>query len=433
MKGKKRSSARGLWLAIVGTVLGVALVLSPLSGRGAGPNDKKAAPGAAIDDAAPAAVGKGAKKAVKLATSAKEEAEAPERPDATPETPETPAAPPPPAEDLRTIPIGQGLPVRVSVAVFFLEVASFDDTKGEFEATTDVRLRWTDPRLAYPGKTTLRGYRQSIGKAAEEHLATMWSPSVDVQNRLEAGPYVGRRLRIFPNGSVESITRYTGKYKVPVDPEAFPFDRQRLALDLIIRDETVDELSLRFEKEDVEFSRAAESAKLGGWDIGLVDLKAGTVAGWNGDRYATAKATLAIDRQPGSSIASVFIPLIASLLIPLLALWMNKTDEEGFAVDAFELANMGIGGLFSVIALSFAIYSSNPIIASSDNTVTRLFGLNYAALAIALTIVVTFFRFELPRRWFGFHVQQEAFHFLSWAIPLLSLATATAFLCVAAA
>ncbi len=425
---KRRSKARALWLAIIGTIFGVGLVLFPLKGRSETPAAKTA------ESLQGPATGKGAKKATKPGREAAAEPApaAAEEPAATAEA--TPAAPPAPTpEELKAIPIGKGLPVRVSVAVFFLELTSFDDTKGEYEATTDTRLTWHDPRLAFDRKQTLRGYRQLIGKAAEEELSKMWSPSVDVKNRLETGSYVGRRLRIFPDGRVESITRESGKFKIPVDAESFPFDRQKLAVELIVREETVDDVSLRFDKDDVNFSRAAQTAKLDGWDIGLVDLKAGAVAGWNGDRYSTVTATLSIDRRPASSIASVFIPLIASLLIPLLALWMNSANEDGFTVDAFELANMGIGGLFSVIALSFAIYSSNPIIASSDNTVTRLFGLNYAALALSLTIVVTFFRYELPRRWFGLHVQEEAFHFLSWAIPLLSLATAMAFLAVAAA
>jgi hypothetical protein len=65
--------------------------------------------------------------------------------------------------------------------------------------------------------------------------------------------------------------------------------------------------------------------------------------------------------------------------------------------------------------------------------VTRLFGLNYAMLALSLIIVVVFFRYELPKRWFGGHVQHEAFKFIAWALPLLSLATACALLLVAAA
>lgn len=336
-------------------------------------------------------------------------------------------------QDLTSIPVGKGLPIRVNVAVFFLELTAFDDTKGEFEATTDLRLRWADARLAFPASEKLRGYKELIGKAAEERLTQIWSPTVDVQNRIESGSYVGRRLRIFSDGRVESITRTSGRYKSPVRLESFPFDRQKLALRTIVREANVDQVLLTFDKDDVEFSRVSPDAKLEDWKLGLVNLRASSVAGWNGDRYATTRATLVITRHATSSVAPVFIPLLASLLIPLLALWMNRATEDGFTVDAFELANMGIGGLFSVIALSFAIYSANPNIAGSDNTVTRLFGLNYAMLALSLTIVVVFFRYEIPKRWFGIYVQKEMFHFLSWAAPVLSLATSVTFLFVAAA
>lgn len=420
MTRRRRSASRALWLAVAATIFGIALVLFPLKGR-AGAKDTR-----------------GAHRPSSAAPSAEPPAPVPPVPaEAAVVAPDAPVgdavAVAAGEEDRTTIPIGKGLPVRVNVGAFFLEVGAFDDTKGEFECTTDLRLQWVDPRLAFPAKETLRGYREYLGKAAEEQLAKIWSPTVDVKNLLEVGPYVGRRLRVFHDGRVESITRTSGRYKASVDTEAFPFDRQRLALEYIVREITVDEVLLRFQKEDVVFSRVADDAKLAGWDLGIVDLSAGTIAGWNGDRYATTTATLFVDRQAVSSIAPVFIPLLASLLIPLLALWMNRATDEGFEVDAFELANMGIGGLFSVIALSFAIYSANPVIASSDNTVTRLFGLNYAMLALSLSIVVVFFRYELPKRWFGGHVQREAFLFLAWATPLLSLATSLAFLLIAAA
>lgn len=442
MKIRRRSKARGLWLVVIATLAGIALVLFPLKGKSAGRTDagseeseaselpgavEKNAPIGGLDQKGkPSPAGEKA-----AASKATASPEAPSN-DAT-TIPKAAEGPSTAGQDLTTIPIGKGLPVRVNVAVFFLELTSFDDTKGEFEATTDVRLRWTDPRLAFPAEETLRGYREFIGKAAEEHLATIWSPTIDVKNQIAEGSYVGRRLRIFHDGHVESITRKSGTYKVPVRLESFPFDRQKLTLRLIVREATVDHVILAFDKDDVEFSRAAPDAKLDGWRPGLVNLKANVIAGWNGDRYATTRATLVIARNAASSIAPVFIPLLASLLIPLLALWMNRATDEGFEVDAFELANMGIGGLFSVIALSFAIYSANPNIAGSDNTVTRLFGLNYAMLALSLCIVVVFFRYELPRRWFGIHVQKETFHFLSWATPVLSLATSIAFLLVAAA
>jgi len=124
--------------------------------------------------------------------------------------------------------------------------------------------------------------------------------------------------------------------------------------------------------------------------------------------------------------------LLASLLIPLLALWMNRATPEGFEVEAFELANMGIGGLFSVIALSYAVSSAYGSIAGSDNTVTRLFALNYATLAVALVVVVVFFQRNVVLRHFGPYVHEQVFKFLLWALPVLTLGTSIAFVLIAA-
>ncbi len=319
----------------------------------------------------------------------------------------------------------------VGVGVFFLELKSFDDTKGEFEVTTDVRYRWTDLRLRYPAAEAFKGYKEWRGKEAEELLQRIWVPTIEIQNRLETLGYVGHRLRKFPDGRVELITRTTARYKTKVDPQRFPFDRQSLGLDLIVREDTTDEVVMRFLPDDVEFSRAAGTLALDGWQPGLVDVDTAIVAGWNGDRYSRATAALMVDRVATTGLAPIFIPLVASLLIPLLVLWMNRTTDEGFAVEAFELANMGIGGLFSVIALSFAIYSAYGVLAGSDNTVTRLFGLNYATLAISLGIVVSLFRYNLVHRWFGPYVNAQVFKWIAWALPVLTLCTSIAFLLVA--
>jgi hypothetical protein len=89
--------------------------------------------------------------------------------------------------------------------------------------------------------------------------------------------------------------------------------------------------------------------------------------------------------------------------------------------------------VFSVIALSFVIYSSYSAISAGDNTVTRLVGLNYATLALALSTVVALFQFNLAHRWFGPYVHQQLFKWIAWAMPVLTLGTSLAFLLVAAA
>lgn len=334
--------------------------------------------------------------------------------------------------DMTSLPVAGGLPVLVNVAVSVVEIRAFDDMKGEFEATTDLRLRWKDPRLKFQVSATAGEHRDFLAKEAEARLAKIWTPNVEVANRVETSGYVGHRLRIFSDGRVETLVRSTGRYKIAVDVERFPFDTQSLAQDIVVRDQTTDEVVLRFDKEDEAFSRAAASAKLDAWSIGDVDLDADFERGWDGDRYARVRASLLVMRIPTTGFTTIFIPLLASLLIPLLALWMNRPTEEGFEIAAFELANMGIGGLFSVIALSFAVSSAFGAISGTDNTVTRLFALNYATLAISLGVVILFYRFNVVLRLFGTHVQKEVFRFLLWAIPLLTVGTSVAFVLVAA-
>ena len=132
-------------------------------------------------------------------------------------------------------------------------------------------------------------------------------------------------------------------------------------------------------------------------------------------------------------VATVFIPLLASLLIPLLAIWMNSTAEGEFTIPAFELANIIVGGLFAVIALNFTINAAYSSVATGDNTVTRLFRLNYMTLGVGLAVVVLLYRYNVPMRLCGRYFQEQMFSYLSWAVPLLAVGTALAFILVAAA
>lgn len=332
-----------------------------------------------------------------------------------------------------SLPTGKGLPVVVRTALFFNHVESFDDAKATFEATTDLRLTWIDTRLRYPAKEALRGYKEYRVSAAEAELAKIWTPRIRYLNRVGEPSFSERRLRVFPDGTVETITRSTAVYKTPVDVGRFPFDHQPLQVEIAVAEDTVESVDLDFSSDDVSFSRVAKSVEIGGWTPGLVNLKRELLKGWNGDRYAKLVVQLDVERVAGSSIATIFIPLFASLLIPFLATWMNSAEGGEFEVDAFELANVVIGGLFAVIALGFTISSAYPAMAAGDNTVTRLIGLNYVALAVGLIVTVALYRYRLPARWFGPYVQEQVFRFLSWAFPFLFVVTGLAFLMLAAA
>src|SRR6185369_11997161 len=147
----------------------------------------------------------------------------------------------PPNQDLTSLPLGKGLPVMVRVGLYFQSVTAFDDNQGAFNGTVDMRLRWEDPRLRYAAETTPRGFQEYRGPQAEQKLKEVWVPQVAFTNLKDSPSNQTASLRIFPDGWVELMQRTTGRFTIPIDSGAFPFDKQTLGVEITVRRETTDE------------------------------------------------------------------------------------------------------------------------------------------------------------------------------------------------
>ena len=348
----------------------------------------------------------------------------------------TPAATPAAAVTgaaLKTTPTGKGLPVVVRTGLHVAEVESVDEQAGAFTGAVDLRLRWEDSRLRFPPTEALGGFIDLRGERAEARLTEIWAPDVALANMIEQPAYQVRRLRIYPDGRVELMQRTTGRFKTSFDVQKFPFDRQELTIDVVERREPLHRMALDFRQDDIEFSRLADGVTIDGWQPGLLHLRRAPLPGWYGEAQSRLRASLEVTRYPARTIPSIFLPLIAAMLIPLLSLWLQRVQDGEIQIETFELSNIIIGGMFAVIALNFTISSSYPTLVDSDNTVTRLLGLNYLCLAISLVINIAVFRFNLIGRYFGKHVLVQVFRFLTWAMPVVVLATAAAIILVAMA
>lgn len=354
-------------------------------------------------------------------------------PSPAPEAAAPAVAPVQSAPALTTLPLDSGLPVVVRAGLAFVAVEGIDENEEAFTATVDVRLSWFDLRLRYPAEETPIGYRQWRGEAATAQLATMWSPQVGIANLRGAPSRESRSLRVYPDGRVELLRRVAGSFASPLDVRRFPFDRQALRVELVSERETADQLSFDYRQDDLAFSHADPDVAVSGWTVGAVNLERAALSGWYGESYARLRAALEVDRRAIETVPALFVPLLASLLIPLLATWLNRSNNGEFKIETFELANIIIGGLFAVIALNFTIYSERSILASGANTVSLLFGLNYLALAAALVINVALYRFGLVRAVAGRHVQHETFRYIIWALPVALAGTALALILIAAA
>ncbi|MGD9913458.1 MAG: hypothetical protein AB7S80_05195 [Rhizobiaceae bacterium] len=332
------------------------------------------------------------------------------------------------------LPLDKGLPVLVKAATAYVEMTGFDENASTFRATVDLRLRWQDLRQRRPPDEANDPPRVFRGDDARLQMKRIWIPPVEIANQAggdNGGGDIG--LRIFPDGQVELTRRVTGEFETVYDVSRFPFGEQLLQLRLVVRNLTAGQVDLTFDQDDLDYSRAAPGAALDGWDLRFVNLRVGPLPGWYGGAHATLTAALEIGRQTGPAIAAIFVPLLASLLIPILTIWLNKVEDGGFKVDAFELVNIVIGGLFAVIALNFTVNSVFEVLVTGDNPVNRLFTLNYVTLAVCLAVNVLLGRFNLAARLAGPHVQEQVYLFLMWAIPAMVLLTAASIIFVAIA
>jgi hypothetical protein len=335
------------------------------------------------------------------------------------------------AQSLTSIPLEKGLPVKVNAAVAYTDLQAFNENAGTFKATVDIRLRWEDPRLRQPVVVETDPPKVYRGADAEAQLAKIWTPTVELTNQRDKATYTAQGLRIYPDGRVELIKRTTADFAMNYDVGRFPFDRQKLQLDLAIRNQTSDMVALEFDQADLDFSRATTGVKLDGWNVGLVGLQSETLDGWYGFSHAKLMAFLEVARQPGPIVAAIFLPLFASLLIPVLAIWLNRTEDGRFQIEAFELTNLIIGGLFAVIALNFTVNSAYQVLSTGPNPVNKLFALNYIALGVSLLINIFLVRFEFAGRLFGRYVQEQLYQVTMWTVPLLALTMAVAIILVA--
>lgn len=329
---------------------------------------------------------------------------------------------------LKELPQGRGLPVVVRAGLTYMEVKEISENDGAFTATIDMRVRWQDQRLAWRAGETGPGYKEFNDTLAEQELTRIWHPNVEFANLKGEPMYQKRGLRIDPLGNVELMQRTTAVFTADFSLENFPFDRQKLTVEMVSRQEPLQRLLLDFRQDELEFSNTSHRGGVEGWTLGLVEMAKGSVEAWRGEENPQLKASRVVKRDQKSLLATIFVPLFASLLIPLLVLWLNKMEDGEFTIDAFELTNISIGGLFAVVALNFTVNSSFVKLATGDNPVMRLFGLNYFLLAFSIAVGILLYRFNVVKRLFGPHMAEEFFVYLNWAVPVLVFGTAAAML-----
>lgn len=325
------------------------------------------------------------------------------------------------------MPSGITLPMPVSLGLRVVKVEAIREAQSSFEATIDLRLSWTDPRLSFDPRREGTRRRLYGGRQAHQKLSQIWDPGLQFENlHDDPGQVVDEALWIDEHGLVEWVRRYRGQFEASFDVSNFPLDRQVLPFVFLSAEHDRHQVMLVEDEAASAFSDVAP-VKLEGWEVGTQEVVSELVTHWNGTTHSRVRYTLTAQRLPGNYVAPIFTPIAAVLLVPVLSIWLNRWHENKFQIESFEFMNITVGGLFATIALTLAVYSSYPFLSDGRNVVGRLFTLNYVLLAASGVIILVLFRSQRGHSaLFSPGVAHEIFRAACWILPAFTLAAVTA-------
>lgn len=289
----------------------------------------------------------------------------------------------------RVAPPGQV--TEIKVGVWPLEAGEIDDKTQTFFADFYLALEWVDPRLAFEG---LRFAGIDGDDVWECDLPTklltedslIWNPSLEFL-ALRGDPSVrGPRLLVEADGTVYYEARIAGTFKAAFDFRDFPFDRQRLTLELQPYDTTENVVLVPYETffeglDPATLMASAEEVNFLDWTLVGVTVSTETVD-WGNEGYSSFRYSLDLARKPFQFVLNFFLPVFMLVILAGAVFWLAPRETE-------TRVNLSVTSLLTLVAFNLILRDQLPnlpyaTLADQINSLSLL----YAILAVLAVVAI---------------------------------------------
>lgn len=319
------------------------------------------------------------------------------------------------APGLRTaLPQGVELPMRVRVALRVLDVLDIKEVAGQGRLHVELTQRWQDPRLVFDATARGLGRDDRVGEEADEHLKTIWTPGLALDNQIGDKESRSVALSVYANGDVLLIERFESDFRFRMNMDAFPFDQQRLTLSLSLPRYAQQEAILLVTEADRQVSGIENALSVVDWRPLGLQFSHEQAMGWNARSYSRMNVTATIAREAQRYVLRVFVPIIAVLAVSLFVLWSPGLKEQ-------DKGGLIFSSLLALAAISFTFESSFPGSISLNTPIAEMISLGYLYLvAVLMFEIMLSVAIAKPRgRWAG-DAAALRLH-LRWALPGMML------------
>ncbi|MDH3746046.1 MAG: hypothetical protein OES47_13185 [Acidobacteriota bacterium] len=265
----------------------------------------------------------------------------------------------------------EGVPTKVSLAVYLLDLVAVDDVRQEFTADLFFIARWRDARLALP-------------EAAEAPSRTLpisqvWFPDIGLLNRRAASLYLPQIVRVDGEGAVVYSQRIYGQFSSRLDLVRFPADKQTFEVRLVSYRYGPEEVALEI---DPARSGRLEQLSAAGWTIGDPVVEAEPLVVPSAGSMARAGAVYRVQAERDTTYyrLTFLVPLVLIALMAWSVFWIDPSLLPS-------QIGVSTASVFSLIAFRFSLQGSLPKISyltTADWFVLSVTLLVFAALGEAV-------------------------------------------------
>lgn len=268
-------------------------------------------------------------------------------------------------------PIVDGEPMVVEVGVLVMDIDEIDDVNQRFNVDMFLVARWMDHRLALPAD-------ERKGKKRFMSLDEVWTPKALFLNDRGLRLHLREGVEVDDRGGVTAMNRLTGELAADLKFEEFPFDVQRLTIDIVSYEYTTDQL--RF-SPDLNVVSTESRFSIEGWRLGrpvpVVDVFVTP-----GGNYELPRLTYVIEAKRDSDfyVLTMLLPMSLIIFMAWTVFWLQPD------IVAARIA-ISTAAIFSLIALGVSIRLGLPKISyltQADVFVISCTLMVYLALGIAV-------------------------------------------------
>jgi hypothetical protein len=259
----------------------------------------------------------------------------------------------------------------IEVGVFIIDIDEIDDVNQRFGIDLFLLARWYDPRLELPAE-------QKRGQTRFLALDEVWTPGVLVLNNRGLTAQLKEGVKVDDMGNVWFQNRLSGQLAANLEFRDFPFDVQRLPVDIVSYEHSADEMTFSVHSE--LFSQADEFS-IEGWRLKTLETELSYfTAPASQQEYPRLTFVVEATRDSEYYVLTMLVPMALIIFMAWTVFWL----QPNMVPPRIAISTASI---FSLIALGVSIRLGLPKVSyltKADIFVLGCTLMVFIALAVAV-------------------------------------------------